>query len=72
MQYKPSFNIWAIPEAKIKNIKRGQWVYAGDRANKGIFLGVRKSGVVVVAWYYNAKRDNWREYIKALTAYSKG
>lgn len=72
MKYQPMFNIWAIPEAKVKNIKRGQWVHAGDRANKGIFLGVRKSGVVVVAWYYNAKRDNWREYIKALTAYSKG
>lgn len=73
MQYQESFDIWAMPTAFYKHIKRGQWVYAGDKANKGIFLGVKPSGTVVVAWYGNAKRQaSFREYVASLTSYAKG
>lgn len=72
MQYQKAFDIWAMPAPFYKHIQRGQWVYAGRADNKGIFLGVKPNGTVVVAWYGNAKRQNFREYIKTLTAYSKG
>ena len=71
MKYQPAFNVWAMPDAFYKHIQPGQWVYAGDKTNKGIFLGVRKSGSVVVAWYQNAKRHkSFREYVKTLHNYA--
>lgn len=72
MKYQPMFNIWEVPTVLYKHIKRGQWVYAGDKDNKGIFIGVKKSGVVVVAWYHNAKRNDYRDYVQNLTNYCKG
>ena len=49
------------------------WVYTGDRASKGIFLGVKRSGVVVVAWYGNAKsRVDYRDYLRSLRDYALG
>ena len=73
MKYQTAFNVWDMPAAFYKHIQVGQWVYAGDKNNKGIFLGIKKSGSVVVAWYGNAKnRSNYREYLKALHTYAKG
>jgi hypothetical protein len=73
MKYQPAFNVWAMPDAFYKHIQPGQWVYAGDKTNKGIFLGVRKSGTVVVAWYGNAKNQkSFREYIKTLHNFALG
>jgi hypothetical protein len=73
MKYQPSFDLWAMPVPFYKHIRRGQWVYARDKANKGIFLGVKPSGTVVVAWYGNAKRHaSFRAYVSTLTAYAKG
>jgi hypothetical protein len=73
MKYQTAFNVWDMPAAFYKHIQVGQWVYAGDKSNKGIFLGIKKSGSVVVAWYGNAKnRSNYREYLKALHTYAKG
>lgn len=73
MKYQPSFNVWAMPDAFYKHIQPGQWVYAGDKTNKGIFLGVKKSGTVVVAWYGNAKNQkSFREYVKTLHNFALG
>jgi hypothetical protein len=73
MKYQPAFNVWAMPDAFYKHIQTGQWVYAGSKDNKGIFLGVRKSGTVVVAWYHNAKsHKSFREYVKTLHHYASG
>ena len=48
MKYQPSINIWnVVPASRIKELQAGQWVYAGDRADKGIFLGVKPSGTIV-------------------------
>lgn len=73
MKYIEAFNIWNIPNELIKYIQPGQWIYAGTKDNKGIFLGVKKSKTVVVAWQGNINnQDNKREYIKALRQFSKG
>jgi hypothetical protein len=73
MKYQPAFNVWAMPDGFYKHIQPGQWVYAGDKSNKGIFLGVRKSGTVVVAWYMNAKsHKSFRDYVKTLHNYATG
>ena len=73
MKYQPAFNVWAMPASFYKHIQTGQWVYAGDKSNKGIFLGVRQSGTVVVAWYQNAKNHkSFREYVKTLHHYASG
>jgi hypothetical protein len=37
MKYIQAFDIWNIPNELIKYIQPGQWVYAGDKDNKGIF-----------------------------------
>jgi len=71
MKYQAAFNVWDMPAAFYKHIQIGQWVYAGDKQNKGIFLGIKESGSVVVAWYGNAKsKSSYREYIKALREYA--
>ena len=73
MKYQAAFNVWSMPAAFYQHIQVGQWVYAGDKQNKGIFLGIKKSGTVVVAWYGNAKNQkSFKAYIKALHTYAKG
>lgn len=73
MQFIHAFDIWSVPTALLKNAQPGQWVYAGNPADKGRFLGVKKSGVVVVAWHGNAKNQgNYGEYVKTLRQYAKG
>ena len=65
-----NFNFF-VPAARIKDIQPGQWVYAGDKADKGIFLGVKPSGVIVCAWYRNAKNSkDFKGYIKSLRQYA--
>ncbi len=49
MKYQSIFDIWAVPADLLKHVQAGQMVYAGDKSNKGRFLGVRKSGSIVVA-----------------------
>jgi hypothetical protein len=72
MKYIEAFNICNIPVELIRYIQPGQWIYAGDKDNKGIFQGVKKSGIIVVAWKGNIdNKPNKREYIKALRDYSK-
>lgn len=74
MKYQSIFDIWAVPVDLLKHVQAGQMVYAGTKANKGRFLGVRKSsGIVVVAWQGNIQNhSNKLGYIKTLRQYAKG
>jgi hypothetical protein len=72
MRYQKAINIWNISDSEIKKLQGGQWVYGGDLNNKGVFLGVKKSGTVVVAWLGNARfQDSYKGYIKALSQYAR-
>lgn len=75
MKYIKTQNIHALSTKQIAALPIGQWVCttsdATDKTSKGIFLGVKPSGVVVVAWYMNAKgRDSFRGYVRALRDYA--
>lgn len=72
MKYIQAFNIWNIPQELIRYIQPGQWVYAGNKSNKGIFQGIKSNGIIVVAWKGNIdNKPDKREYIKALRDYAK-
>lgn len=72
MKFSQSFDIWSVPVSLLKHAQPGQWVYAGDKSNKGRFLGVKASGTVVVAWQGNTQsRSDKAGYIKTLRSYAK-
>jgi hypothetical protein len=74
MKYQSIFDIWAVPVDLLKHVQAGQMVYAGDKSNKGRFLGVRKSsGIIVVAWQGNVQSHTDKlGYIRTLRNYAKG
>lgn len=73
MKYIHPFDIWQVPVDLLSFVQPGQWVYAGDKSNKGRFFGVKKNGVVVVAWYGNAvKSGDVRKYYSLVRQYAKG
>jgi hypothetical protein len=73
MKYQSIFNVWDIPADLLKHVQAGQMVYAGDRSNRGRFLGVRGSGTIVVAWQRNVEaQSDRRGYLKTLREYAKG
>lgn len=74
MKYQSIFNIWEVPAELLKHVQAGQMVYAGNKDNKGRFLGVRKSsGTIVVAWQGNIQNHSDKlGYIKTLRQYAKG
>ena len=72
MRFTSSFDIWSVPVSLLKHAQPGQWVYAGTKDNKGRFLGVKASGIVVVAWQGNTQaRADKAEYIHNLRSYAK-
>jgi hypothetical protein len=72
MKFTQSFDIWSVPVSLLKHAQPGQWVYAGTKDNKGRFLGVKRSGSVVVAWSGNIKAQaDKAAYIKTLRSYAK-
>lgn len=72
MKYQKAVNIWKLSDHDIKKLQPGQWVYGSDLGNKGMYLGMKRSGIVVVAWLGNAtQQDNYRGYIKALSNYAR-
>jgi hypothetical protein len=72
MKFTQAFDIWSVPVSLLKYAQPGQWVYAGNKADKGRFLGVKASGIVVVAWQGNTQaRTDKAEYIKTLRSYAK-
>jgi hypothetical protein len=73
MRFTSASNIWSVPVELLRFVQPGQWVYAGDKETVGRFLGVKKSGSVVVAWQGNTKNHTDKVgYIKALRTYAKG
>lgn len=74
MRYVKTLDIYTFPRELLKHLQRGQWVCAGvpdeNRANCGVFCGVKKSGSVVVCW--NGARQNLQSRRAALMAYAKG
>lgn len=71
MLFTKAVNVWST-DLDIKSLQPGQWVYAGDRSAGGRFLGVKKSGSIVVAWNENAKRSGgYLGYVRALRNYAK-
>ena len=74
MKYQSMFNVWDIPADVLRHVQAGQMVYAGDKSNRGRFLGVRKSsGTVVVAWQGNIQSHSDKQgYIKTLRNYARG
>lgn len=73
MKYQSIFDIWSVPVDLLKHVQAGQMVYAGNKANRGRFLGVRRSGSIVVAWQGNVQSHTDKMgYIKSLRNYAKG
>ena len=70
MKYQPAINIWDLNDTERKRLPIGQWVYAGDPANKGRFYGDGRSGTVV-AWHDLGKRKGWKRYCRALYDYGQ-
>ena len=72
MKYKNSIDIWKLSDSEIEKLQPGQWVYAGgDTSNKGVYLGYKKSGTLVVAWKGNWHKINYRKYLTSLRDYAK-
>ena len=73
MQYKKALDIWQLTENQIRKLQVGQWVFAGTTKNTGRFLGIKKSGTVVVSWQGNASfQKSYKGYIQQLLNYAKG
>lgn len=75
-RFRPIVNIWALTDEERAGLQRGQWVTAGtdgDPMSRGVFCGIRPSGVAVVMWQGNAKsRRSYREYRQTLMNYGLG
>lgn len=66
------FDIWQVPDYIRPHIQPGQWVYAGDRTNVGMFLGAT-ARTAVVAWRRNINAHADRNgYLRTLRQYAKG
>lgn len=74
MKYTKAIDIWALSNKQRRALQPGQWVYAGVKEDKGVWLGIRANGAVgVVAWYGNAKgRKSYKGYIRSLRDYALG
>lgn len=62
-------NIWNRTIEQIKALPFGSRVKAGAEGEKGTFLGVNRSGVVVVAWD-NSKGTKEPQIMARLVAYA--
>lgn len=73
MKFRKALDIWQLNEEERKQLQPGQWVFAGNPNDKGVWCGQRSSGADVVAWYMNAKnRKSYKQYVALLMDYAKG
>jgi hypothetical protein len=73
MKYTKALDIWRLKPQEIERLQPGQWVYAGERNSMGRYLGVRRSGSLVVGWLGNARNHSPRKsYYRALRNYALG
>mgnify|MGYP003655856704 CR=1 FL=1 len=72
MKFVKALDIHSLTNKERSKLQPGQWVFAGDKSAKGKFLGITKSGTVVVAWHGNATRKGNKplEYYRALRQYA--
>jgi hypothetical protein len=74
MKFKDTVNIHNLTHAQRSVLPIGQWVSTTNNVttpeDRGVFLGVKANGTVVVAWYGNAKGHTYYEYIRKLRAYA--
>jgi hypothetical protein len=74
MRYQPTINIHRLTDTQRAALQVGQWVATTDQVTspteRGVYLGTKPSGTVVVAWYGNAKGNNYRAYIRTLRNYA--
>lgn len=72
MKNSKMINVWNTSEVILATLKPGVRVYAGDKSNRGIWCGIKKSGTQVVAWEGNIKgRKDKVSYVKRLMEYAK-
>jgi hypothetical protein len=72
MKYQKAVNVWTLPEESLKRLQVGQWVYPGEKSNKGIWCGITSSGTTVVAWSDNIRQAEDPDlYIRFLINYAK-
>ena len=62
-------NLWTMSINETRKIPFGSRVAAGSYGGEGIFLGVNKSGIVVVAWDDTVERLG-QEIIPKLVEYA--
>ena len=62
-------NLWKLTDKQTKALPFGTRVMAGTDGSKGTFLGVGRSGIVVVAWD-NDKRIKDPQYMSRLVEYA--
>jgi hypothetical protein len=73
MRYITAPDIWQMNDQQIAAMQPGQWVFAGEPNNRGIYLGTTSRGTVVVAWTGNIANHgrNRLAYIRSLRQYAK-
>lgn len=66
-------NVWTASDELLSTLKPGALVYAGQKNNLGVWCGIRKNGVKVVAWHGNIHgRRDAKKYIDNLMKYARG
>lgn len=76
MRFQKTIDIWSLSDSQVAQLQVGQWVSTGraqeDRMNCGRFLGVKRSGSVVVIWNGNVRnRKDRKAYRQAMKNYAK-
>lgn len=72
-QSQPQYNVWTMSDEFLSTLAPGTVVYAGSKDNTGIWCGIKKNGIKVVAWQGNIDNaKNPSDYIRALMSYSRG
>lgn len=73
MKFHKAIDVWAIPAELTKHLQPGQWVRAGHNGPLGRFYGIKRSGVIVVAWQDNAKAGGkYFDYCANIRRYARG
>ena len=66
-------DVWKATDAELAELEAGTMIYAGEESNTGIWCGIKKNGVKVVAWSGNIKgRKDADKYVSDLMKYAEG
>lgn len=75
MKFQKPLDVWKMNPEEFAKLQPGNWIFAGEPSNKGRFLGVKKSGSVVVAWIGNERNQGSYakrlDYVRTLRQYAK-